>query len=235
MDLLLEALAWLGDGERWTGPGGIGSRIGEHLLFSALVVLVAAVVALPVGVGVGHLRRGRAVVVAVAGGARALPTLGLLTLLGLWLGIGLRAPFIALVVLAVPSVLAGAYAGIEAVDRVTVDSARAVGMTEWQVLARVELPLGLPVVVGGLRAASLQVIATATLAAYVADEGLGRFLFAGLKTRDYPQMLAGSLLVAALALAVEGAFAIAQRGAVPPGDPRRPARPSAVAPSAPVA
>ncbi|MDT0165708.1 ABC transporter permease subunit [Actinotalea sp. AC32] len=232
MNLLAEAFAWLADGSRWTGPGGIGARLGEHLAFSGLVVLAAAVLALPLGVAVGHARRGRSFVVAIAGGARALPTLGLLTLLGLWLGIGLRAPFLALVVLAIPSILAGAYAGIEAIDRTTVDSARAVGMTEWQVLTRVELPLGLPVVVGGLRAATLQVVATATLAAYVADAGLGRLLFTGLKTRDYPQMLAGSLLVAALALVLEGFFALAQRRAVPAGDVRRTSRPRAVTPAA---
>jgi osmoprotectant transport system permease protein len=182
---LLDALGWIADPAHWAGPSGIGHRIGQHLAVSGLVVALAAVLAVPLGVLVGHTGRGRTLAVSLSGAARALPTLGLLTLLGLALGIGLRAPVIALVVLAVPSLLAGAYAGVESVDPVAVDAARATGMTEWQVVRMVELPLGLPIVVGGLRAAMLQVVATATLAAYVADAGLGRFLFEGLKTRDY--------------------------------------------------
>lgn len=217
MNLLLEALGWIADPAHWAGPSGIGHRIGQHLAISGLVVALAAVLAVPLGVLVGHTGRGRALAVSLSGAARALPTLGLLTLLGLALGIGLRAPVIALVVLAIPSLLAGAYAGVESVDPVTVDAARATGMTEWQVVRMVELPLGLPIVVGGLRAAMLQVVATATLAAYVADAGLGRFLFEGLKTRDYAQMLGGSILVAALALVLEAVFALLQRVSIPAG------------------
>ncbi len=226
MNLLLEALAWIADPAQWAGPSGIGHRIVQHLAVSGLVVALAAVLALPLGVLVGHTGRGRALVVSLSGAARALPTLGLLTLLGLALGIGLRAPVIALVVLAIPSLLAGAYAGVESVDPTAVDAARATGMTEWQVVRKVELPLGLPIVVGGLRAAVLQVVATATLAAYVADAGLGRFLFEGLKTRDYPQMLGGSILVAGLALVLEAVLAMLQRVSAPAGAaPERTRRP----------
>ena len=132
------------------------------------------------------------------------PTLGLLTLFGIWIGIGLAAPIIALVILAIPPLLAGAYAGFESVDRGTIDAARAVGMRESQIVRKVELPLGMPIVVGGIRSATLQIIATATLAAYIADDGLGRFIFAGLKTRDYAEMLGGSILVILLALIVDG-------------------------------
>jgi osmoprotectant transport system permease protein len=173
----------------------------------------AAVIALPLGVWVGHTRRGRAVVVGLAGAARAVPTLGLLTLLGLWLGIGLEAPALALGVLAFPSLLAGAYSGVESVDGATVQALRAQGMTPWQIVTRVELPLGAPVLIGGIRAATLQVVATATLAAYTADAGLGRFIFAGLKARDYAPMLGAALLVMALALACENALAAAQKAA----------------------
>lgn len=211
MNVFADALRWIVDPAHWVGSAGIDYRIVEHLAISGLAVGLATVVALPVGVLVGHTRRGRALVVGLTGAARALPTLGLLTLLGLALGIGLRAPVIALVVLAIPSVLAGAYAGVESVSRMAVDAARAVGMTEWQIVRRVEIPLGLPIIVGGVRAAVLQVVATATLAAYIADAGLGRYLFEGLKTRDYAEMLGGSLLVAALALVLEGAFALLQR------------------------
>ncbi|BDZ53287.1 ABC transporter permease [Agromyces marinus] len=217
MNLFLDAFAWLTDPANWTGAGSIPQRTWEHLWISALVLAIASVIALPLGAFVGHTGRGRESAVMVSGGLRALPTLGVLTLFGLWLGIGLRAPVPALVILAIPPLLAGAYAGFEAVDRRTIDAARAMGMRETQVVAKVELPLGLPIVVGGIRSATLQIIATATLAAYVADEGLGRFIFAGLKTRDYPEMLGGSILVILLALVIDGCLAIAQRVAVPAG------------------
>ncbi|MFZ2748904.1 MAG: ABC transporter permease subunit, partial [Propioniciclava sp.] len=169
----------------------------------------------PAGWWVGHTGRLRGLAVSLSGGARALPTLGLVTLLGILFGIGLVGPMVAFVVLALPSVLAGAYSGVESADRQAVDGARASGMTELQVLLRVEVPLGLPLLVGGIRSAFLQVIATATLAAYVGAGGLGRFLFLGLKTQDYAQMLAASLLVVALALVVDVAFATIQRLASP--------------------
>lgn len=220
MNLLLEAAAWLADPSHWSGPGSVPIRLVEHLWVTAVVVGAAAVVAIPTGVWVGHTGRGRTAVVAFAGAARAIPTLGLLTLLGLWLGIGLGAPLLALVVLAVPSLLAGAYSGVESVDGTTTSAARAIGMSEWQIVTRVELPLAAPVILGGVRAATLQVIATATLAAYIADTGLGRYLFNGLKSRDYAQMLAGALLVTLVALLFEVLLAAAQRRA------RRAARPA---------
>ncbi len=141
----------------------------------------------------------------------------MLTLFGIWIGIGLAAPIIALVILAIPPLLAGAYAGFESVDRRTIDAARAVGMRESQIVGKVELPLGMPIVVGGIRSATLQIIATATLAAYIADDGLGRFIFEGLKTRDYAEMLGGSILVILLALIVDGILALTQRRVVPAG------------------
>jgi osmoprotectant transport system permease protein len=209
--LLLEALNWLNDSARWTGPTGIIQRVLEHLAVTAGVILIGAAIALPIGVTVGHTHRGRTVVAALAGAARAIPTLGMLTILGLALGIGLQAPVLALIVLAVPSLLAGAYAGVENVSPATVDAARASGMSELQIILRVELPLASPIILGGLRAATLQVVATATLAAYVADVGLGRYLYAGLKTRDYPQMLAGAVLLVILAVLLEIMFSAVQR------------------------
>jgi osmoprotectant transport system permease protein len=209
--LLLEALDWLSDSGRWAGPTGIIQRVLEHLAVTAGVIVIGAAIALPIGIIVGHTHRGRTVVAALAGAARAIPTLGLLTALGLALGIGLQAPVLALVVLAVPSLLAGAYAGVENVSPVTVDAARASGMSELQIILRVELPLASPIILGGLRAATLQVVATATLAAYVADVGLGRYLYAGLKTRDYPQMLAGAVLLVILAVLLEIVLSAVQR------------------------
>jgi osmoprotectant transport system permease protein len=217
MNLVIDALAWHADPANWTGAGSIPQRLVEHLWVSLVVLAIAAAIALPVGGAVGHTGRGRELAVRVSGGLRALPTLGVLTLFGLWIGIGLRAPILALVILAIPPLLAGAYAGFESVDRRTIDAARAMGMREGQIVGKVELPLGMPIVVGGIRSATLQIIATATLAAYIADEGLGRFIFSGLKTRDYGEMLGGSILVILLALLVDGLFAIAQRLVVPAG------------------
>jgi len=206
-----QAFAWIVDPAHAGGPGGIAARLREHLGYTVTAVAIAAAVAVPAGWLVGHTRRGRGVVVGLTGAARALPTLGLLTLAGLVLGVGLAAPMVALVVLALPSILAGAYAGVEAVDARTVDAARGVGFSEWQVLTRVEIPLGLPLLIGGMRSAALQVVATATLAAYVGAGGLGRFLFLGLKTQDYAQMLGSALLVMGLAVLLDVVFESVER------------------------
>ena len=208
--MVVDALSWLTDPAHWAGPGSIGIRIAQHLAITLVAVSVAALVALPAGLAIGHLRRGAGFVGALTGAARAIPTLGLLTLVGLLVGIGITAPLIALVVLAIPSLLAGAYAGVQAVDPAVSQGAKAIGMSPTQVLLGVEIPLASPTIVGGIRAATLQVVATATLAAYTADIGLGRFLFAGLKTRDYPQMLAAALLVVALAIILEILLATVQ-------------------------
>lgn len=221
MNLFSQAVAWLGDPANWVGPAGIPVRTAQHLLVTAVAVGAAALVALPVGVVIGHTRRGAGIVGAIVGAARAIPTLGLLTLFGLALGIGIEAPLLALVLLAIPSLLAGAYAGVQSIDPAIASAARAVGMSGPQVIVGVELPLALPVMVGGLRAATLQVVATATLAAYTSDTGLGRYLFAGLKSRDYPQMLAGALLVIALALLLELVLAALQRLCARIADPSR--------------
>lgn len=222
MTHLLAALAYIADPSNWSGSLGIAQLLTQHVIYSLMGVAIAAAVGVPLGWAVGHSGRGRDVVAAVTGAARALPTLGMVTALGLWLGIGLTAPLITFAILALPSVLAGAYAGVESADPRAVDAARASGMTELQVLARVEVPLGAPLLVGGLRAAALQVIATATLAAYTGAGGLGRLLFLGLKTQDYPMMLASALLVIALALVSELVFLPLQRLAVPAGSrPRK--------------
>jgi osmoprotectant transport system permease protein len=217
VNLLFEGFAWIFDPAHYGGDAGIGTRILQHLGISLVVMVFASVIAIPLGYLIGHTGRGRAIVVALSGGIRALPTLGLITLIALSVGIGFAAPVIALVILAIPSILAGAYSGFEAVDRRTIDAARAVGMTEWQIVARVEIPLGLPLLIGGLRSATLQVIATATLADYVGAGGLGRYIFSGQATNDYPQMLAGSILVIALALISEALFSFLQRAVVPAG------------------
>lgn len=211
------SLAWLTDPTHWTGPGGIPIRTLEHLGYTALGVIVAALLAVPLGLYVGHTGRFKGLAVTAAGAARALPTLGLVTLFALLVGIGLTAPLLSFVILAVPSLLAGAYSAIESADPGTVDAARAQGMTEWQILTRVEIPLGIPLLVGGVRGATVQVVATAMLAAYVGNGGLGRYIFQGLGSQNYPQMIAGSLLVIALALVLDLALLLAQRFTTPRG------------------
>lgn len=209
MNLFGESFAWLTDPANWVGGSGILARLGQHLLIALVVLVIAGLIALPAGVIIGHTRRGQGVVAAIAGAARAIPTLGLLTLLGLVLGIGLQAPTITLVVLAIPPLLAGAYSGVANVDMDTVKAARALGMSEWQIVYSVELPLAAPIVMGGVRSAAVQVIATATLAAYVADQGLGRFIFSGLASRHYETMLGGAVMVIVLALLVDMVFGLA--------------------------
>ena len=205
------AIEWILDPAHATGPNSVPTRVVEHLQYTLVAVVLAAAIGIPLGYLIGHTGRGRTFVVASSGAARALPTLGVLTLIALLVGIGPVAPTIALMVLAVPSILAGAYSGIDAIDRQTIDAARAIGMSEPQILARVEAPLGLPLLLGGLRSATLQVLATATLAAYVGGGGLGRFLFLGLSTQDYAQMLAAAILVIGLAIVVELVFEVVQR------------------------
>lgn len=213
MSILRDAFAWLADPAHWSGPSGILMRLLQHLGVTGAVVITAALIALPLGIAIGHTGRFRFLATSGAGAARAVPTLGLLTLAALWLGIGLKGPFLALLVLAVAPVLSAAYAGIESADARTVDAARAIGLTELRIIREVELPAARNLILGGLRSATLQVVATATLAAYTADSGLGRFLYTGLKTRDYGQMIAGAILVIILALALDAAWALIGRAA----------------------
>lgn len=211
MNLIVDAFSWLTDPDNWTGHAGIPTRVAQHVLITLASVVMASIIALPAGVFIGHTQRGIGIVGALAGAVRAIPTLGLLTVFGLVLGIGLQAPMLALIVLAVPSLLAGGYAGVQAIDRNTINAARAIGMSTSQLIRNVELPLASPVILGGVRTATLQVVATATLAAYTSDYGLGRYVFTGLKSRDYAEMLGGALLVIAIALILELFLAVCQR------------------------
>lgn len=219
MDLFADALAWLFSPERLDGSGALTIRIGEHLFYTAISVLIAAVIAIPIGYLIGHTGRGREIAVGLSGAARALPSFGLILLLVLLIGVlqVSLAAVIAFVLLAIPSILAGAYTGIQAIDRHTIDAARAIGMTEWQILWKVEVPLGLPLLIGGLRSGALQVIATVTLAAYVNLGGLGYYIIQGLPLRRYDQVVGSALVIIVLALAVDALFGLLQRFAVPRG------------------
>jgi osmoprotectant transport system permease protein len=198
------AFEWLSQPSQWTGSSGIPMRILEHLQYTGLAVLFGLIIAVPLGAFIGHTGKGSFLVVGLSNGLRSLPELGLLILLVLLMGIGLLPVVVALVVLAIPPLLAGTYSGVRNVDPSVVDAARGMGMREGRVLWSVELPNALPLILGGLRTATLQVIATATIAAYVSLGGLGRYVIDGNASRDFPQMLGGVIVIAVLALTVEG-------------------------------
>ena len=190
------------------------TRVGEHLAYSGLAVGIAVLLAVPAGLLIGHAGRG-AWMIAGANALRALPSLGLMTLLVLLLGAGLLPPTIALVLLAIPPVLSHTAAGIATADRAAVDAAYAMGMTGSQVLLQVRIPVALPLMVAGLRSAVLQVVATATIAAFVNLGGIGRFIFDGLAVRDYDRVVLGAVLVAGLALVLDGLLALVARATAP--------------------
>jgi osmoprotectant transport system permease protein len=219
VNLFLDAIFWIFSPDRLTDSVPLPTLILQHLYFTFVSVAIAAVIAIPIGYLIGHTGRGRELAVGIAGAARALPSFGLILLLVLVIGVTQKplASFIAFVILAIPSILAGAYAGLEQVDRRVIDAARAMGMTEWQILVKVEVPLGLPLLIGGLRSATLQVVATVTLAAYIGLGGLGLPIIKGLALRQFEAMLGAALVIVVLALVLDGLFALLQHLVVPRG------------------
>lgn len=210
-------LAWLADPAHWQGPDGIPVRIGQHVLYCLVAVAAASALAIPLGLFVGHTGRGSVLLVGLSNAMRALPTLGLITFLFLLISGSQLSTLIGLTVLAIPPILAGTYAGVQDVDPGVVDAARGMGMTGWQRLFRVEVPNALPLLLGGLRNAVLQVVATAAVAAYVGLGGLGRLLLDGLRILDYSEVLAGAIFVALLAIVLDIGLAGVQRMLVPRG------------------
>ncbi|AXG78244.1 ABC transporter permease [Streptomyces paludis] len=210
-ELLKNLGSWLVAGEQWTGSDGIGHRLAEHLQYSLLATVIAAAIALPVGLLIGHTGRGAFVAINLASFGRALPTVGLVVLVFLASGLSMTPVYVALVALAVPSIVTNTYAGMSAVDPEVKDAARGQGMRGHQVLLRVEVPLAMPLIMTGLRLALIQVVATATIAAYVSFGGLGRYVFDGLAQRDLVQVLGGAVLVAVVAVALDLALSGLQR------------------------
>lgn len=194
---------YLRDPGHWTGNDGIWVFLGQHLLYTAIAVVAAAVIAIPLGIFIGHTGRGGFLLIGLSNAARAIPSLGLLVLVVLLLETGPFPIILVLAVLALPPILTATAAGIQGADPEAVYSARALGMTAGQVVRQVEWPLALPLVVSGLRSATLQVVATATVAAYAAGGGLGRLLISGQRNNDYSEIFAGALLVAALAIVLD--------------------------------
>ena len=217
MNFVLDALAYIADPANFAGPNGIGARLGLHLAYTGISMAIALAIALPLGLYIGHTGRGRNAVIAITSAARALPTFGLVLFVILFTGLGLWPLVLVLVVLALPPVLAGIYSGLESIDRSTIDAARSIGMSEFQILLKVEIPLALPLIIGGVRSGTLQVIATATIAGYIALGALGRYLIEGLALHNYELTVVGAILVIALALAVDGILVLVQRLVVPRG------------------
>jgi osmoprotectant transport system permease protein len=225
MSLVTDTARWLAEPEHWTGPDGVPVRLVEHLTVSGVSVLLAAALSLPLAFWLGHIGRGGLLVVGLANASRAVPTFAVLVILvATPVGFGDRATVVALVLFAIPAVLTNAYVGVRDVDRDARSAAVGMGMSGWQVLRRVEIPLAMPLVLAGVRTASVQVIATATLAAYVGGSGLGRLIADGFGRADYAMAAAGGVLVAALALAVEVLLGAVQKRMTPgPQRSRRPA------------
>lgn len=229
MEIVRDALAFMIDGANWTGTAGIPARTFEHLQMSALATFLATVVALPVGLFIGHTRRWTFLAVSIGNLGRALPSFGILAIVFPFTlrynfpgDIGFSATLIALFLLAIPPIVLNTYVGIQGVDADTIEAAKATGMTGRQVLFDLEVPLAAPLMVAGLRNAAVSVVATATLAALVGWGGLGRFIIDGFSVSDDGQILAGAVLVATLAVLTELAFGLLERVTAPRGVKPRP-------------
>jgi len=211
------AFAWLGQTQQWHGGDGIPARLIEHLAYTGLALAIAALIALPVGVLIGHTGRGGFAAVSLANFGRALPTLGLIVLAYLITAGSSASVLVPLVALAIPPILVNAYEGVLSVDRDLKDAARGMGMTAPQILLRAEIPVALPLILLGLRTAAIQVVATATVAAYIGLGGLGRYIIDGLARNDYAMVAGGAIVVGLLALAIQILFVGIRRLMVPAG------------------
>jgi osmoprotectant transport system permease protein len=222
MSFLQFAWEWLTRAQQWQGADGIPARLLEHLEYTGLALVLAALIALPLGVLIGHTGRAGFAVISIANFARALPTLGLLILAYVLTAGSSAAWLVPLAALAIPPILVNAYEGVLSVPPEVKDAARGMGMTGPRILRQVEIPVAFPLILLGLRTAAIQVVATATLAAYIGLGGLGRYIIDGLASHDYAQVAGGAALVIVLALAVQGAFVVLRRFGVPRGLRRQP-------------
>ena len=225
MELFGEGIAWLSDPANWTDPrNGILLRLWEHVSLSVASMAVAALIALPPGLWIGHTGRGGAAMIAIANIGRAVPSVGWLGIvfpITLWLfgrgGLGFAPALIALVALAIPPMVTNTYAGLREVDRDLVEAGRGMGMREREVLFGVEVPVALPVILAGVRISAVQTVATATLASIVGGGTLGEFIVQGIFVRALDRVVGAAILVAALAILTELAFSLFQRMAISPG------------------
>ncbi len=217
MDGVVGAFGWLADPTHWAGANGIPIRLVQHLELSALSLLVALAIAIPIGLYTGHTGRGGALAVNLAGLGRTIPSYALLLVFFPIFGFGLLTPLLALVLLSIPPILANTHVGLRGVDREVVDAARGMGMRPDQVLLRAELPIALPLILAGIRTAAVAAVATATLAALIAGGGLGRYIVDGFALQDQAMLVAGAILVAVLAIGTERSLAWIEGRLVSPG------------------
>ncbi len=220
IEFLGEVAAWFTDPVNWQGIDGIPNRLWEHLQMTVLSTTTAAILAIPAAVVLAHRRVGGVLVVAAVNIGRAVPSFAIVAIslpisIRLGLGLGFWPTFLALLFLAVPPMFSNTYAGVAAVDPALVEAARGMGLTENQTMARIEVPVAIPVILAGARIATVQVIATATLGALVAWGGLGRYIIDGFATQDIPEVFAGGLLVALMAVAAEVSFSLAEKVVTP--------------------
>ncbi|MBZ9643520.1 ABC transporter permease [Streptomyces sp. PSKA30] len=206
MNVLNHIDAFFSDSTHWQGYDGIPTRVVEHIEYTLLALGIAAAIGLPIGLLTGHTGRGGNTLALVATAARALPSFGLMVLMFVLLGLGMAPVMIPLVVLAVPPILVTTYEAMRSVDPAPVDAARGMGMAEAGVLFRVELPVALPLILSGLRSAAIQIVSTATIAAYVSFGGIGRYIIDGLYQQNYEKVVGGATLVAGMALATLAVF-----------------------------
>lgn len=211
MDMFADAFDWLTDPDHWSGAEGIAVRTFESLWITALSVGIACAIAIPIGLWLGHIGRAGTLAINTSNVGRAIPTYAVLVILVLTIFGRLSATIIALVLFAIPPLLTNTYVGMREVDRSTVDAARGMGMSATQVVRRVELPLAIPLIMNGVRLATVQVFATATIAALVGGPGLGRIITSGFARFDYPQIVAGAFVIAVMALVIEGGMEFLQR------------------------
>ena len=217
MTVVHGVLAWLTDPAQWSGPDGIPVRTLQHAYYAVLATTLAAAVALPIGIFIGHTGRGALVAVNLTNLGRALPTLGIIILVFTLVGFGFTPVLVSLTALAVPPIVTNSYAGVRSVDREIREAAEGMGMRGRQVLWQVELPVAMPLIMAGIRTSAVQVVATATLAAVVGLGGLGRYLIDGFSQRDLPQVVGGAILVAVLSLLTELVLGRVQALVVSPG------------------
>ena len=203
MNVVNEVIAWLTDPAHWSGPEGIPVRTLQHLWYSLLATAIATAVALPIGVYIGHTGRAAFLAVNLTNLGRAIPSLGIIILMFTLVGFGIVPVLVTLIALAIPPIVTNSYTGVRSVDRDVREAAEGMGMRGRQVLWQVELPVAMPLIMAGVRTSTVQVVATATLAAFVGLGGLGRYLIDGLSQRDLAQVVGGAILVAVLSLATE--------------------------------
>jgi osmoprotectant transport system permease protein len=232
VNFITETVAWLTNADNWAGPNGIPVRLLEHVQLSLVVMVIAIAIALPAGLYIGHSGRGATVAVGLANIGRAVPTFAMMGILLPFTqaidpanGFGLYPTVLAMIILAIPPILVNAYTGVAEVDRDLVEAARGMGFRGSQILRGVEIPVALPVILGGIRSASVQVIATTTLGAILGIGGLGRFIVDGIAQNDDGQLYGGVVLVAGLAMLSEIVLSQFQRIASAPAAGPRSVRP----------